>query len=80
MPDTCLCDLSLFLGLVELETGLPSYVTEPQIKVPKPRVTKGFISRSARREQELMKTHQVMNSWVPFTLNQNVEGGVRFSP
>lgn len=58
----------LFLGLVELETGLPSSVTEPQIKVPKPKVTKGFISRSARREQELMTTHQVMNSWVLFTL------------
>lgn len=76
----CLCDLSLPLGLVELETGLPSSVTEPQIKVPKPKVTKGFISRSARREQELMLTHEVMNSWVPFTLNQNVERGDRFSP
>ncbi|KAI7808945.1 putative protein MAATS1, partial [Triplophysa rosa] len=52
--------LSTYQGLVELETGLPSSVTEPQIKVPKPKVTKGFISRSARREQELMLTHQAL--------------------
>ncbi|XP_056611097.1 cilia- and flagella-associated protein 91 [Triplophysa dalaica] len=52
--------LSTYQGLVELEKGLPSSVTEPQIKVPKPKVTKGFISRSARREQELMLTHEAL--------------------
>ncbi len=49
---------------------------EPRIKVPRPKVTKGFITRSARRELELMKTHQVKSSWVLFTLNQTVGGGV----
>ncbi|KAA0715980.1 Cilia- and flagella-associated protein 91 [Triplophysa tibetana] len=52
--------LSTYQGLVELETGLPSSVTEHQIKVPKPKVTKGFISRSSRREQELILTHEAL--------------------
>ncbi|XP_056321628.1 cilia- and flagella-associated protein 91 [Danio aesculapii] len=52
--------LSTYQGLLELEAGLSPSVTEPQIKVPKPKVTKGFISRSARRDLELMKTHQAL--------------------
>uniref|UniRef100_A0A8C1B0L6 Cilia- and flagella-associated protein 91 n=1 Tax=Cyprinus carpio carpio TaxID=630221 RepID=A0A8C1B0L6_CYPCA len=46
--------------LLELEAGLSPSVMEPQIKVPRPKVTKGFITRSARRELELMKTHQAL--------------------
>lgn len=68
---TSLC----FSGLLELEAGLSPSVMEPRIKVPRPKVTKGFITRSARRELELMKTHQVKSSWVLFTLNQTVEEG-----
>ncbi|XP_052420496.1 cilia- and flagella-associated protein 91 [Carassius gibelio] len=52
--------LSTYEGLLELETGLSPSVMEPRIKVPRPKVTKGFISRSARRELELMKTHQAL--------------------
>ncbi len=59
-----------FSGLLELEAGLPPSVMEPRIKVPRPKVTKGYITRSARRELELMKTHQVKSSWVLFTLHE----------
>ncbi|XP_018965763.2 cilia- and flagella-associated protein 91 [Cyprinus carpio] len=52
--------LSTYEGLLELEAGLSPSVMEPQIKVPRPKVTKGFITRSARRELELMKTHQAL--------------------
>lgn len=47
------------LGLLELEAGLPPLFLEPQIKVPRPKKNKGFISRSDRRDIELMKTYQV---------------------
>ncbi|XP_039539069.1 cilia- and flagella-associated protein 91 isoform X2 [Pimephales promelas] len=52
--------LSTYQGLLELEAGLSPSVIEPHIKVPKPKVTKGFITRSARRDLELMKTHQAL--------------------
>ncbi|XP_016306325.1 protein MAATS1 [Sinocyclocheilus anshuiensis] len=52
--------LSTYEGLLELEAGLSPSVMEPRIKVPRPKVTKGFITRSARRELELMKTHQAL--------------------
>uniref|UniRef100_A0A8C2BFX2 Cilia- and flagella-associated protein 91 n=1 Tax=Cyprinus carpio TaxID=7962 RepID=A0A8C2BFX2_CYPCA len=52
--------LSTYEGLLELEAGLSPSVMEPQIKVPRPKVTKGFITRSDRRELELMKTHQAL--------------------
>ncbi|RXN18161.1 MAATS1 [Labeo rohita] len=52
--------LSTYEGLLELEAGLSPSVMEPRIKAPRPKVTKGFISRSARRELELMKTHQAL--------------------
>uniref|UniRef100_A0A9J7ZUX0 Cilia and flagella associated protein 91 n=1 Tax=Cyprinus carpio carpio TaxID=630221 RepID=A0A9J7ZUX0_CYPCA len=68
--------LSTYEGLLELEAGLSPSVMESRINVPRPKVTKGFITCSARRELELMKTHQVMSSWVLFTLNQTVGGGV----
>uniref|UniRef100_A0A8C1FN72 Cilia- and flagella-associated protein 91 n=1 Tax=Cyprinus carpio carpio TaxID=630221 RepID=A0A8C1FN72_CYPCA len=56
--------LSTYEGLLELEAGLSPSVMESRINVPRPKVTKGFITCSARRELELMKTHQVMSSWV----------------
>ncbi|XP_055072320.2 cilia- and flagella-associated protein 91 isoform X1 [Misgurnus anguillicaudatus] len=59
--------LNTYQGLLELEAGLPSSVMEPQIEVPKPKMTKGFISRSARRELELMKIHKALKEeevWV----------------
>uniref|UniRef100_A0A672TFX9 Cilia- and flagella-associated protein 91 n=1 Tax=Sinocyclocheilus grahami TaxID=75366 RepID=A0A672TFX9_SINGR len=52
--------LRTYEGLLELEAGLSPSVMEPRIKVPRPKVTKGFITRSARRELELMKTHQAL--------------------
>ncbi|KAK7168742.1 hypothetical protein R3I93_004903 [Phoxinus phoxinus] len=52
--------LSTYQGLLELEAGLSPSVIEPQIKVPRPKVTKGFITRSARRDLELVKTHQAL--------------------
>ncbi|KAK2905285.1 hypothetical protein QQF64_033558 [Cirrhinus molitorella] len=52
--------LSTYEGLLELEADLSPSVMEPRIKVPRPKVTKGFITRSARRELELMKTHQAL--------------------
>ncbi|XP_046902229.1 cilia- and flagella-associated protein 91 isoform X1 [Hypomesus transpacificus] len=47
-------------GLVELEAGLPASVMEPRVKAPKPKTSKGFLKCSARREMELMKTHQAL--------------------
>uniref|UniRef100_A0A8C7FLI2 Cilia- and flagella-associated protein 91 n=1 Tax=Oncorhynchus kisutch TaxID=8019 RepID=A0A8C7FLI2_ONCKI len=52
--------LDIYEGLLELEAGLPVSVTEPCIKAPVPKVSKGFVKRSARREMELMKTHQAL--------------------
>uniref|UniRef100_A0A8C7Q5S2 Cilia- and flagella-associated protein 91 n=1 Tax=Oncorhynchus mykiss TaxID=8022 RepID=A0A8C7Q5S2_ONCMY len=52
--------LDTYEGLLELEAGLPVSVTEPCIKAPVPKVSKGFVKRSARREMELMKTHQAL--------------------
>uniref|UniRef100_A0A4W4GR76 Cilia- and flagella-associated protein 91 n=1 Tax=Electrophorus electricus TaxID=8005 RepID=A0A4W4GR76_ELEEL len=51
--------LSTYQGLLELETSLPASALEPRIKAPKPRASKGFLSRSERREMELMRMHQV---------------------
>ncbi|XP_053352971.1 cilia- and flagella-associated protein 91 [Clarias gariepinus] len=51
--------LDNYQGLLELEAALPSSVLEPQIKAPRQK-KKGFISRSDRREIELMKTHQAL--------------------
>uniref|UniRef100_A0A671N6W5 Cilia- and flagella-associated protein 91 n=1 Tax=Sinocyclocheilus anshuiensis TaxID=1608454 RepID=A0A671N6W5_9TELE len=60
-PNSVLEVISLcFSGLLELEAGLSPSVMEPRIKVSRPKVTKGFITRSARRELELTKTHQAL--------------------
>uniref|UniRef100_A0A4W4GXM3 Cilia- and flagella-associated protein 91 n=1 Tax=Electrophorus electricus TaxID=8005 RepID=A0A4W4GXM3_ELEEL len=52
--------LSTYQGLLELETSLPASALEPRIKAPKPRASKGFLSRSERREMELMRMHQAL--------------------
>ncbi|XP_060733369.1 cilia- and flagella-associated protein 91 [Tachysurus vachellii] len=52
--------LDTYQGLLELEAGLPHSVQEPQIKIPRPKKNKGFISRSDRREIELLKTYEAL--------------------
>ncbi|GAA6066917.1 cilia- and flagella-associated protein 91-like [Tachysurus ichikawai] len=52
--------LDTYQGLLELEAGLPPSVQEPQIKTPRPKKNKGFISRSDRREIELLKTYEAL--------------------
>ena len=37
-------------------------VMELRVKAPKPKTSKGFLKCSARREMELMKTHQVVHT------------------
>ncbi|KAF5890355.1 protein MAATS1, partial [Clarias magur] len=51
--------LDTYQGLLELESGLSSLVIEPQIKAPRQK-KKSFISRSDRREMELIKTYQAL--------------------
>lgn len=49
-------------GLVELESCLPDFVTQPRIKAPKPKIitTKaGFLKRAARMDYELAEVHKV---------------------
>lgn len=52
----------LLIGLVELESRLPDFVTQPRIRAPKPKVitTKaGFLKRAARLDYELAEVHKV---------------------
>lgn len=52
----------LSTGLVELESSLPDFVTQPRIKTPKPKVltTKsGVLKRASRFDQELAEVHKV---------------------
>lgn len=52
------------IGLVELESCLPDFVTQPRIRPPKPKVitTKaGFLKRAARMEHELAEVHKVLS-------------------
>ncbi|KAB1283095.1 Cilia- and flagella-associated protein 91 [Camelus dromedarius] len=54
--------LSTYEGLVELESCLPDFVTQPRIKPPKPKVTTtkdGFLKRAARMDRELAEVHKV---------------------
>ncbi|XP_060786401.1 cilia- and flagella-associated protein 91-like [Neoarius graeffei] len=51
--------LDTYQGLLELEASLPLSVLELQTKTPMPK-NKGFISRSDRREIEIMKIHQAL--------------------
>ncbi|ELK18067.1 AMY-1-associating protein expressed in testis 1 [Pteropus alecto] len=53
--------LNTYEGLVELESCLPDFVTQPRIRPPKPKVitTKaGFLKRAARMEYELAEVHK----------------------
>ncbi|XP_055481120.1 cilia- and flagella-associated protein 91 [Psammomys obesus] len=55
--------LNTYEGLVELESCLPDFVTQPRIKAPKPKVivTKsGFLKRMARMDYELLEVHKVL--------------------
>lgn len=50
------------VGLVELESSLPDFVTQPRIRPPKPKVTTtkaGFLKRAARMDHELAEVHKV---------------------
>ncbi|XP_011842591.1 PREDICTED: protein MAATS1 [Mandrillus leucophaeus] len=54
--------LNTYEGLVELESRLPDFVTQPRIRAPKPKVitTKaGFLKRAARLDYELAEVHKV---------------------
>ncbi|ELV11825.1 AMY-1-associating protein expressed in testis 1 [Tupaia chinensis] len=53
--------LNTYEGLVELESCLPDFVTQPRIRLPKPKVitTKsGFLKRTARVDYELAEVHK----------------------
>uniref|UniRef100_UPI003AABEBDA cilia- and flagella-associated protein 91 isoform X2 n=1 Tax=Centroberyx gerrardi TaxID=166262 RepID=UPI003AABEBDA len=52
--------LDTYEGLLELEAGLPASVFEPCVKAPKPKVSKGLVKPSERREMELMETYQAL--------------------
>ncbi|XP_040340535.1 cilia- and flagella-associated protein 91 isoform X4 [Herpailurus yagouaroundi] len=55
--------LNTYEGLVELESCLPDFVTQPRIRPPKPKVTTtkaGFLKRAARMEHELAEVHKAI--------------------
>ncbi|CAO2631959.1 Cilia- and flagella-associated protein 91 [Lemmus lemmus] len=55
--------LNTYEGLVELESCLPDFVTQPRIKPPKPKIitTKaGFLKRTARMDYELAEVHKAL--------------------
>nr|XP_037859300.1 cilia- and flagella-associated protein 91 isoform X1 [Chlorocebus sabaeus]XP_037859301.1 cilia- and flagella-associated protein 91 isoform X1 [Chlorocebus sabaeus]XP_037859302.1 cilia- and flagella-associated protein 91 isoform X1 [Chlorocebus sabaeus] len=55
--------LNTYEGLVELESHLPDFVTQPRIRAPKPKVitTKaGFLKRAARLDYELAEVHKAL--------------------
>ncbi|XP_006166052.1 cilia- and flagella-associated protein 91, partial [Tupaia chinensis] len=55
--------LNTYEGLVELESCLPDFVTQPRIRLPKPKVitTKsGFLKRTARVDYELAEVHKAL--------------------
>lgn len=55
------------VGLVELESCLPDFVTQPRIRPPKPKVTTtkaGFLKRAARMDHELAEVHKVQSLFV----------------
>uniref|UniRef100_A0A7N5KLP2 Cilia- and flagella-associated protein 91 n=1 Tax=Ailuropoda melanoleuca TaxID=9646 RepID=A0A7N5KLP2_AILME len=54
--------LNTYEGLVELESCLPDFVTQPRIRPPKPKVTTtkaGFLKRAARMDHELAEVHKM---------------------
>ncbi|XP_056649479.1 cilia- and flagella-associated protein 91 isoform X2 [Monodelphis domestica] len=55
--------LSTFEGILELESTLPDFVTQPRIKTPKPKAitTKNnFLKKAARLDLELAEVHQAL--------------------
>ncbi|KAM5154322.1 cilia- and flagella-associated protein 91 [Callospermophilus lateralis] len=55
--------LNTYEGLIELESSLPDFVTQPRIRTPKPKVgtTKsGFLKRAARLDHELTEVHKAL--------------------
>ncbi|XP_029795250.1 cilia- and flagella-associated protein 91 isoform X2 [Suricata suricatta] len=55
--------LNTYEGLVELESSLPDFVTQPRIRPPKPKVTTtkaGFPKRAARMDRELAEVHKAI--------------------
>nr|XP_036868925.1 cilia- and flagella-associated protein 91 [Manis javanica] len=53
--------LNTYEGLVELESSLPDFVTQPRIRPLKPKVTTtkaGFLKRGARLDHELAEIHK----------------------
>ncbi|KAM4862697.1 cilia- and flagella-associated protein 91 [Urocitellus parryii] len=55
--------LNTYEGLIELESNLPDFVTQPRIRTPKPKVgtTKsGFLKRAARLDYELTEVHKAL--------------------
>ncbi|XP_008144861.1 cilia- and flagella-associated protein 91 [Eptesicus fuscus] len=55
--------LDTYEGLVELESCLPDFVTQPRIQAPKPKVTTtkaGFLKRAAKLENELAEVHKAL--------------------
>ncbi|XP_053311175.1 cilia- and flagella-associated protein 91 [Spea bombifrons] len=54
--------LNSYQGLLDLEASLPDFVTQPRIRVPKPRTaTKdGFLKRAAARDRELEQVHKAL--------------------
>ncbi|XP_075818535.1 cilia- and flagella-associated protein 91 [Microtus pennsylvanicus] len=55
--------LNTYEGLVELESCLPDFVTQPRINAPKPKIitTKaGFLKRAARMDYELAEVHKAL--------------------
>ncbi|XP_008706417.1 cilia- and flagella-associated protein 91 [Ursus maritimus] len=55
--------LNTYEGLVELESCLPDFVTQPRIRPPKPKVTTtkaGFLKRAARMDHELAEVHKAI--------------------
>ncbi|XP_038300990.1 cilia- and flagella-associated protein 91 isoform X1 [Canis lupus familiaris] len=55
--------LNTYEGLVELESSLPDFVTQPRIRPPKPKVTTtkaGFLKRAARMDHELAEVHKAI--------------------
>ncbi|XP_002131776.2 cilia- and flagella-associated protein 91-like [Ciona intestinalis] len=54
--------LSTFHGLLELESSLPSFVTQPRYRAPKKPTSakEGFVKRKERKSKELAEMHQTI--------------------
>ncbi|XP_069744579.1 cilia- and flagella-associated protein 91 isoform X2 [Narcine bancroftii] len=55
--------LSTYDGLLDLEDSLPDFVTQPRIRIQRPKQTTkdGFLKYSARKEMELANLHKAIN-------------------